>query len=40
MEEKEKEILATTDQSQDEIIDKIADELLDKYLPAFRELAK
>ena len=40
MEEKEKEILATTDQSQDEIIDKIADELLDKYLPAFMELAK
>ena len=38
MNEKEKdEILVAGD---DAIIDKIADELLQKYLPAFEELAK
>ena len=40
MDEKEKEVLVSTDQNQDEIIDKIADEILQKYLPAFMELAK
>lgn len=40
MEEKEKDTLVASDNGDDELIDKVADELLQKYLPAFEELAK
>lgn len=41
MDEKEKQTSVTpAEENNDEIIDKTADEILDKYLPAFIELAK
>ena len=40
MKEKEKDEILVAPDSDDAIIDKVADELLQKYLPAFEELAK
>ena len=41
MDEEQKNTSVTlAEENNEELIDKIADEILDKYLPAFMELAK